>query len=874
MAEPQAQRAVSFQTPERLTGTIVGRFAIRSALGKGGMGEVYLAEDTKLRRPVALKRMAPRLQTDEGNRRRFLHEARFASRLSNPHIAGIYDVIEEATETFLVMEYVDGETLRERLRRPVTLDEFLPLALQCTEALAAAHELGILHLDLKPANIMLTRTGEAKILDFGLARLVPQVDASTTDQLTEKVGRTPAYASPEVLLEKEPDPRSDIFSLGVVFYEMLAGRNPFHADSIFQTARRILEDTPAPLRTVNSAVPQDLENIIAKMLAKDPAKRYRWAAEVLADLRAVERGTSAAPVAVLSPVPARRRSMKAAAIALLAVILLAAGAAAIPSVRQRISGWLGINAIPQERQLAVLPFEVVGGDPTARAFGDGLTETLTAKLTQLTASHALQVISASEVRSNRVTTPGQAREEFGVNLILEGSLSQSGNLVRVNYSLVDTRSHRQLAADSITAAVADPFAVQDQVVNGALRMLDVVARPPEIQSLDAHGTQVPAAYSSYLQGRGYLQNYDKTENLDSAIGAFERALALDPNYALAYAGLGQAQWQKYQAGHDPKSVDSARQACERALSLNEQLAAAHVCMGQLESGTGEYEKAVNEFDRALAIEPTNDDAYRSLADAYESLGQPAKAEETCQRAIDLRPQYWAGYNWLGTFYYRDARYADAASMFSQVVALAPDSFRGYSNLGGVYYYQGRYTDAIAMLQRSISIRPSADAFSNLGNAHFYLRQYDDAVAAYEKAVQLTQNNYILWWNLADGYYWDPAKRPQANQAYRKTISLANEALGVNPRDAYALGVVAYCHAMLGERKPAFDYLQRGLKLAPQDSEMRFKAALIYNQFGDTAQTLSWLMKALAGGFSATIVRDTPNFDLLRSNPRFEALFHT
>jgi eukaryotic-like serine/threonine-protein kinase len=875
MAEPQIQRGASFQASERLTGTIVGRFAIRSALGKGGMGEVYLAQDTKLGRPVALKRMAPRLQTDEGNRRRFLHEARFASRLSNPHIASIYDVIEEATETFLVMEYVDGETLRQRLRQPMTVEEFLPLALQSTEALAAAHELGILHLDLKPENIMLARTGEVKILDFGLARHVPRLDSATTDHITEKVGRTPAYASPEVLLEKEPDPRSDIFSLGVVFYEMLAGKNPFRAESVLATSRRILEETPPPLRSVNSEVPQELESIVAKMVAKDPAKRYRWAAEVLADLRAVERGSSTS-VAALPPRPARRRWIKGSAISLLSVVLLGAGAGAIPSVRQRISGWLGVGAIPipQERQLAVLPFEVVGGDPGARAFGDGLTETLTAKLTQLTASHALQVISASEVRSNRVTTAGEARQEFGVNLILEGSLSRSGDRVRVNYSLVDTRSHRQLAADSITAAVADPFAVQDQVVNGALRMLDLVARPPELRSLDAHGTQVPAAYSSYLQGRGYLQNYDKAENLDSAIAAFERALALDPNYALAYAGLGQARWEKYQVGHDRKSVDSARQACQRALVLDENLAAAHVCMGQLESGTGEYEKAVKEFERALAIEPTNDDAYRSLSGAYESLGQPAKAEETCRRAIDLRPQYWAGYNWLGAFYYREARYADAATMFSQVVALAPDSFRGYSNLGAVYYYQGDYTDSIAMLQRSIDIRPSADAFSNLGSAHFYLRQYGDAVYAYEKAVHLNQNNYILWLNLADGYYWDLAKRAQAPQAYKKTISLANKALRVNPRDAYSLGVVAYCYAMLGERKPALDTLEQGLKLAPQDSEMRFKAALIYNQFGDTAQTLAWLSKALAGGFSSTIVRDTPNLDLLRPNPKFEALFTT
>ena len=210
-------------------------------------------------------------------------------------------------------------------------------------------------------------------------------------------------------------------------------------------------------------------------------------------------------------------------------------------------------------------------------------------------------------------------------------------------------------------------------------------------------------------------------------------------------------------------------------------------------------------------------------------------------------------------------------MFSQVIALAPDSIRGYYDLGATYNAQGRYTDAIGILQRSIAIRPTAHAYLNLGNAYFYLRRYGEAAGAYEDGLKLSQTDYILWWNLADGYYWAPGKRAQSVEAYRKTISLANERLRVNPRDAYALGVLAYCHAMLGERKPAIQYLQAGLKLAPQDSEMRFKAALVYNQFADIRNALSWLKSALASGLSVEVVRDTPNFDSLRPDPRFQEL---
>jgi TolB-like protein len=347
-----------------------------------------------------------------------------------------------------------------------------------------------------------------------------------------------------------------------------------------------------------------VESILQKALQKDRNRRYQTAAEMRADIESLRQGR-APKHSVLTLIAAKKPGTRLAA-GLLGVAVISAGLIAIPQLRQGIRRRIGGETIEREKQLAVLPFEVPGGDPSTRAFGEGLTETLTAKLTQLTVSHALQVVSASEIHARQITAAGQARQELGVNLALEGNLSRSGDRIRINYSLVDTRTHRQLKADSITATVSDPFALQDQVVNGALRMLGVVAQPPELVSLETHGTQVPDAYDFYLQGRGYLRDYDKPENLDDAVSVFRRAIALDPNFALAYAALGQTYWQKYVFSKDPRWIESARQACERALNPDPQLAAAHVCLGQLERGTGEYEKAVKDFGRAVQADPTSD----------------------------------------------------------------------------------------------------------------------------------------------------------------------------------------------------------------------------------------------------------------------------
>jgi serine/threonine protein kinase/tetratricopeptide (TPR) repeat protein len=857
-----------------LTGTSVGRFAVRDRLGAGGMGEVYRAEDTKLKRSVALKRIAPAMRSDERYRHRLWKEAQLASHLNDPHIAAVYDVIEERQEIFLVMEFVEGQTLRRRLNHPFSLSEFLVIAIQCASAVAAAHKQGILHRDVKPENVMLDDTGQVKILDFGVAKRLPSVaEQATQESMTgERPGftGTTAYLAPEVLQEKEPDARADLFALGVVYYEMLGGVHPFRSSGFLATCQRILNEVPSPLRELNPKVTPEIERIVAKLLAKDPADRCATAADLVVDLRAAQRAITVQPLARPQTVRAPRimRAVRWAGAGVAAIVI---ALILVPSVRRKLKEAFGFPAVPQEKQVAVLPFSVAGDDPQSAAFSNGLAETLTAKLTQLTTDHSLQVVPALELRARHVTTLDQARKEFGINLAVEGSLHRSGNLLRINYALVDARTHRQLRADSVVLAATEPFAVQDQVVDGAVNMLGLEVPARMRQILGMHGTQVAGAYSHYLEGRGFLQEYDRAENLDSAIKAFQQALELDPRYALAFAALGQTYWMKYQDSKLQSWLAPARQACDKSLSLDQNLAAAHVCLGNLDIATGRYEEAVAQMESALATEPTSDDAYRGLAHAYQELGKLEDAEKTYRRAIDLRPQYWAGYSWLGVFYYGQARYAEAAQMFKQVVALAPDSIRGYYNLGATYNEQGDYASAIEVLEKSIAIRPTGAGFSNLANAYFYSRRFDDSVEPYEQAVKLDEQDYRLWWNLGDAYYWSRGRKAQAAGAYERAISLTQRNLKMNPRDVDALKVLAMCQAMTDQKQAALASLKKALQLAPSDPDLFLKAALIYNHFGDDSQALKWLGKSIASGQSASKVRGTPDFDHLHGDLRFQKL---
>lgn len=863
---PESPSRPSAVTPadSSLSGTVAGRFLIRGRIGVGGMGEVYRAEDLRLKRSVALKRMSPHLRADQLYRQRFFREAERASGLTGEHVAAIYDVLEENGEIFLVMEYVEGETLRERLRRPLALEEFLNIALQCADALVAAHARSIVHCDLKPENIMLTATQQVKILDFGVAKHLPRTDESSTVEEPGGVAGTPAYMSPEVLLENPPDGRADIFSLGVVFYEALTGQHPFKARSFVATSQRILQESPAPVRGFNPAVPPALESIVTRMLAKAPEHRIARASQLATELRGLN------PLdfsTVLRPPPRKPRTSGVAILGLLVLILLLVAV----FKRHQIEHWLGRKDLPQQKYLAVLPFNSSAGDASSRAFSAGLTESLAVRLKQLGARYPLQVVPPSEILAEGVTTVEQAHKSFGANLVLEGSVREAGTMVRVNYSLVDVQTRQQLQADTITTQATDPFVLEDRVVDGVLNMLGLELQSQDRATAVNHGTAEPAAYDFYLRGRGYLQDYHKPESVDSAIAVFTHALERDPGYALAYAGLGQAYWHKYEETHDQSWVGRASQACKRSVELGRELATGHTCIGVVYNGTGRYEQAAEEFQRAAELDPSSDDALRGLGLADQRLGRLADAEANYQRAINLHPNYWADYNWLGSFYYTQARYDDAAKMFSQVVALAPDSERGYSNLGGVYLNLGRYTDAIPLFERSVAIRPTADAYSNLATAYFFQQRFAEAARTYEQAVKLSPVDYEVWGNLGDAYNWTPKEQSQAPPAYRKAITLANAALSVNPRDAAVLCDLALYHAMLREKDQAIAFLRRALALAPDNSDFLFKAAEIYNQFGMTEPAFTALQHSIKQGYSRFFVRDHPIFGNLKTDPRFRKL---
>ena len=856
----------------------MSHYRILEPLGSGGMGVVYRAEDTTLGRTVALKFLSPQIVEDSKRVERFRAEARTASSLNHPNICTIYEVGQEDGELFIAMEYVEGRPLSEPLRAGgMPVETLLRYGRQIASALEHAHERGIVHRDLKPANVVVTPSGDAKILDFGLAkRSEPEdlqrkttqgVDTETSVGLT---GTLP-YMSPEQLEGGEIGPRSDIWSVGVILYEMASGTRPFRGENLYRLCTAIIQE---PLPPLPQNVPAGLAAVIKQCLQKEPARRYQRASELRAALEALEISGTAVVVPPQPLARGEKSNWKAAAwVGLGLAVLLLLGAGGWLTLRNGGAAKSGSKTgigVPERVQLAVLPPNDVSGAED-NAFNEGLVETLTSRLTVLTEKHPLAVIPASEVRARKVATVDAARAEFGVNLGLVINVQHAAEQERVNYSLVDASTHQQLRGGTITAPRGDPFALQDQVSESVTQSLELQLQPQEKRALQAHGTTEPAAYDFYLQGRGYLQDFGQREKIESALTVFNRALQKDPGFAAAYGGLGEAYWRKYELTHESDLAKKASDACQQATSLNSSLAEGRACLGLIYQGTGKYEQARQEYAKAAELEPTLDAAQSGLARSYENLKRLDEAEKAYRAAIALRPNYWLGYNRLGAFYMRHGKWQQAAEMFAQVISLAPDSFMGYNNLGDVRMYQGNNSEAIPLLERSLAIRKTPDATSNLGTAYFQLHRYADAASAYEQATQLDAQNYVLWGNLGDAYFWAPGRRAEAGAAYARAIALALETLRVNSRDAAALSSVGMYHAMLGERKAAIDYLGRALSVDAKRPDLLLNAAIAYQQLGETNSALDYLDKTVAAGLPAESLRDMPNFDSLRDNSRFKKL---
>ncbi|WP_260734822.1 serine/threonine-protein kinase [Tunturiibacter lichenicola] len=862
---------------------IENNYEILGVVGAGGMGIVYRSRDLKLQRIVALK-FLPTSLNDDREREYFLSEARMASSLDHPNI-GVIHGIEETSDgrAFIVMAFYDGLSLAQKMNAaPLTTLEAIEIAGQIALGLCEAHAHQIVHRDIKPSNVMLSGTGSIKIVDFGLARAVNAETATVTG-----IVGTVKYVSPEQALGQRIDPRTDIWSLGVVLAEMLTGVNPFERKTIPAILIAILHEPPQSL----DGLPVELQRIIYCALSKNPEKRYQHCSEMLLDLQRVHAEMSAASASnravsarrtagrssemrryieeASTPQwgkPKRSRSQWLPWVILLSGLVLVVCLLAYSSSRHYFSM---LHFGPREKHIAVLPFNDLGGRVDSEALGQGLMDSLAGKLSNLDLGHkSLWVIPTSEVLRLKVTDPAAALKLLNANLVVSGVVRHDGKAVDLSLNLIDTRDLRLIGSVNVEDQGGDLAMLQNEAVSRLAHLMTINVTAAMLH--DTEGALEPAAYEDYLAALGYMQRYDKSGNLDKAIDVLNASLKTDPRFALGYAQLGEAYRVKYQVDHDPHLLDEAQANLEQATRIDSHIPAVYVSLGRIHDAQGKRDLALQEFQHALDLDQRNALALRGLARVYQHSGRNADAETTFKQAIALQPNDWEGYNLLGNFYSEQGRYPESISEYKRAIDLTPDNAEAYLNLGATYIDAGSPQDlssAEEPLKKSIQLSPSYAAYANLGSLYIQQHRHAESVAATEKALQLNGKDYMVWNNLLVEFEWlhDQAG---VERAKKRLVPLLEQTVQLRPQDAIAQAVLAVMQAKNKDRQQAVDHIQTAVALEPEDPMVLQNAADVYEMEGDRKRALGYLEQALQKGLDLNRAKNDPDSQALFLDPNF------
>jgi serine/threonine-protein kinase len=853
-----------------LVGRTINSYEILEKLGAGGFGVVYKARDLKLDRIVALKFLPADIHSGEQSYSQFFKEARAASALDHPNVGTIHGIEETADgQPFIVMAYYDGETLSRRIRRgPLAPAHAVSIAAEMARGLAEAHSHNIVHRDVKPGNTIITLQGRIKIVDFGLARILQ----SATSTQTATITGTAAYMSPEQALGRLSDQRTDVWSLGVVLYEMLTGRLPFPGDNVPGILFGVTSAAPVPM----GELPRELQQIVYRALAKDPTQRYQSAAEMAADLEALLPGGQDSSSGRTVTIKGFRKSVDSASQSVLTApapqawrrwwpafaaipILAAAALFLLPSPRGR-----GPSA---EKHIAVLPFINAGHNPASDALVDGLQESLTGRLSNLeVGNQALWVVPAAEVRRRGVADAAAARREFGANLVVSGSILRDERSVHLTVNLIDANSLRQLGSGVIEDRTGDLSVLQNDAITRLANLMGIRVNAETQRA--AGGSVTPAAYEQYLKGLGALQRYDKPGNIDAAIREFESATAADPHAALAFAGLGEAYLLKNKLDQDPRWFEQADANCQRAVQLNDHLAPVYVTLGRIHTATGKQDLALQEFDHALQLEPRNADALFGQAAVFENLGRFQDAEQTLRRACALRPDYWDGYSKLALFYIRQHRYAEAERQFRRVIQLTPDNSAAWLNLGVALRNEDRVDEAIVAYRKSLELAPSYGAYNNLATLYTVQEKYAEATPLLEKALQLNENDYRLWINYAN-LCERLGRQQKAEEASRRALPRLEAEARLKPQDAGVQASLALLYVTLHDREKGLARLAMVEAMAPEDRDIMIRLAEAYEGAGNRARAVAWLNKALQHGSTPEKLQRIPELRPVLTDPNLK-----
>lgn len=691
-----------------MIGQTVSHYKILEKLGEGGMGEVWKARDTQLDRPVALKVLRSDALADSAAKARLLREARTASKLNHPHVCTIYDVGEAGGRAYIAMELIEGRTLSARLNEgKLSVDQVLRFGTQLADALDHAHARGVIHRDFKSPNVVITPEERVKVLDFGLAKRFRPMMGDESVTLTQEavsltspgaVVGTLAYMAPEQLRGEPADARSDVWSLGIVLYEMASGARPFQGKTSFELTSSILHDSPPPLpERRGGRMTAALRAVVDKCLEKEPARRYQTGGEVRAALEAVERGSVSRAWLVSKRLWSRLRRPALLATALVAALALIA-VLDVGKVRSRLTGGA---PPPKYRSLAVLPLANLTGDPEQEYFADGVTDTLINGVAQI---GSLKVISrTSVVRYKNTNKPlREIAAELGVDAILEGSMQRAGDNLRVTLQLVDAATDRNIWADDYDYGIADVLRVQSEAVQGVAKELNALLTPEQQTRLSSPRKVNPQVYEAYLRGIYHITQYTE-ENIDLGLKYLHEAVDIDPAEPLAYAGLAEGY---VTIGHapspPPETFPRAKAAAEKALALDPTMVEAVSALADVALYyEWDWDKAERLFKQAMELNPSLAMIHYHWAWQLALFNRLDEAIAEHKRARDLDPLRPVHTAWLGGLYNYAGRYDEAIEEAQKALELNPNYGPSFYVMVQAYSRKGMHEEAIATAQKSI-----------------------------------------------------------------------------------------------------------------------------------------------------------------------------
>jgi serine/threonine protein kinase len=780
-------------------------YKIIEKLGEGGMGVVYLAEDTKLKRQVAIKFLPRHIASNTDERKRFEIEAQAAAALNHSNITQIYAIEETDDDVFIAMEFVKGQELREEVgSKKLEVRNVIEIAVQIVEGLQAAHEKGIVHRDIKSSNIMITEKGKVKIMDFGLAKVGSGIQL-TKEQST--LGTAP-YMSPEQIRGEEVDQRSDIWSFGVVLHEMLTRKQPFKGDYEQAVIYAILNDQPEPISDLRSGVPLDLERIVNKILAKDPNERFQSTDDLLVDLKSVQKEIETDPTKTISstqriPISKLQKSNRFIYAGISIVVLLfLTWYFLIPSIEVKTT----------QKSIAVLPFKNLSEDKENEFFSDGVTEDI---ITQLSKIADLKVISRTSIMrfKNSSKSMKEIGRELDVSTILEGSVRRADNQVRIVAQLIDAENDKNLWAETYDKELTQIFAIQSDVAKQISVALKAKLLPAEKKLIDKKPTDNLDAYTYYLRGRQYYNLYQKEAN-ETAIELFKKALQNDPNYALAYAGLGDAYGQRTNKfGYSSAWDDSAIVMSEKAISLDPNLAEGYKALGLAYQELGWYKKAMSANEKAVELNPNYDPAVGNLGWVNVFMGNLDDGMIWLKRSASLSPSNAFSYIGIAVCYMHMNETKNAEKYYLRALELQPNLPAANWGLANVYLTDGRIDKARDIGDKLPAGINELAKLRVKGSIEYFSGSLEGAKPFFEKIYELYPElrQLDVFCHLFT-IYWKTGEHDKAEKFFNLIFNRVEQEIKKGNEDPRLRYDMAACYAARGNKQEAIKWLEEAVEL--------------------------------------------------------------